>query len=64
MITAEDLIGATNLMFDDWEVIKNLMIDFAKLHVTAALKTAHSYHQVPIEDVDFTLDAYPLNNIK
>ena len=40
MITAENLIKATNLTFDDWEVIKKLMIDFAKLHVTEALKAA------------------------
>ena len=38
--TAEELIDSTNLIFGDWEVVKELMIEFAKLHVTAALKNA------------------------
>jgi hypothetical protein len=40
------------------------MKEFAKLHVEAALKAAHCNHQLPIEDLDFTLNSYPLNNIK
>ena len=30
MKTTEELINSTNLTFDDWEVIKELMIIFAK----------------------------------
>lgn len=38
--------------------------EFAKAHVEAALRAAHSEHQVPIEDLDFTLQAYPLSLVK
>lgn len=40
------------------------MIDFTKLHVEAALKSAHSNMQLPEEDLEFTMGAYPLENIK
>lgn len=43
---------------------KDLMIAFAKLHVQAALEAAHSNSQMPQEDLDFTLQSYPLTNIK
>jgi D-mannonate dehydratase len=35
-----------------------------KLHVEAALKAAHRNMQLPEEDLEFTLNAYPLENIK
>lgn len=41
----------------------DMLIKFAKLHVEAALKAAHSNSQMPMEDIDFTLNAYPLTNI-
>ena len=41
-----------------------IMIEFAKLHVKAALENAHSNFQLPEQDIDFTLNAYPLTNIK
>ena len=37
--------------------------EFAKIHVQAALTKAHTNFQLPIEDIDFTLEAYPLENI-
>jgi hypothetical protein len=40
------------------------MIEFAKLHVEAALKKAHQQMQLPNEDLEFTLSAYPSENIK
>jgi hypothetical protein len=44
--------------------VKIAMIEFAKLHVEAALKAAHKNMQLPPEDLEFTLNAYPLTNIK
>lgn len=46
------------------EDVPQIMIDFAKLHVEAALKRAHSNMQLPEEDLEFTMGAYPLENIK
>lgn len=43
---------------------KKAMIEFAKLHVTKALTSAHINMQLPIEDLEFTLNSYPLTNIK
>lgn len=40
------------------------MIQFAEFHVKAALKAAHRNMQLPEEDLDYTLDSYPLANIK
>lgn len=40
------------------------MIGFAKLHVEIALYRAHSNMQLPPEDLGFTLQSYPLDNIK
>lgn len=40
------------------------MIRFAKLHVEEALKAVHSNMQLPKEDLEFILNAYPLTNIK
>ena len=53
----------------------NIMIEFAKLHVQAALKAADDNADVTVVDVDMTgtiwgvdsdtiLNAYPLENIK
>jgi hypothetical protein len=44
--------------------IREIMIKFAKYHVTEALKESHNNSQMPEEDLDFTLKCYPLNNIK
>jgi len=44
--------------------VQAFMVTFAKLHVTAALKAAHSQHQQDPEDLEFTMSAYPLTNIK
>ncbi len=41
-----------------------LLIEFAQLHVKAALTASHKNNQLPIEDLDFTLSCYPLTNIK
>lgn len=41
-----------------------MMIEFAKLHVEQALKAAHRNAQFPEEDLDYTLRAYPLTEIK
>lgn len=57
---------------DALEFIKNnptynraeLMVEFAKLHVKAALEAAHKNMQLPEEDLEFTLSSYPLNLIK
>ena len=57
------------------ESIYNNMIEFAKLHVQAALKAADDNADVTVIDVDMTgsiwgvdsdtiLNAYPLENIK
>lgn len=43
---------------------KNAMIEFAKYHVRKALVAAHRQHQIPEEELDFTLDAYSEENIK
>lgn len=40
------------------------MVGFAKLHVEKALKRSHSNMQLPSEDLEFTLQSYPLENIK
>ena len=41
-----------------------LMREFAQLHVDLALRRAHSNMQLPLEDLEFTLESYPLTNIK
>lgn len=48
----------------DDDTIYKAMIEFAKLHVEAALKAAHSNMQLPEEDLEFTLDSYPVDKIK
>ena len=72
-MTTEDLIGATNLMFDDWEVIKNLMIEYAKFHRKAILEEVaddYTYYlqgdegSETIDKEKFFKEVYTLNNIK
>lgn len=48
----------------NYENVPDLMVEFAKFHVDLALKRAHSNMQLPSEDLEFTLQAYPLDNIK
>jgi hypothetical protein len=48
----------------DDDKVYEIMIEFAKLHVEAALKAAHANMQLPKEDLEFTLQSYPLENIK
>ena len=45
-------------------VPKEWLIEFAKYHVEQALKASHSNFQLPEEEIEFTLNAYPLENIK
>ena len=50
--------------------IDNYMIEFAKLHVTEALRKASEYAEItdngrfPFIDKNSILEAYPLENIK
>ena len=81
--TAEEFIISTKLVvkFDNTqgcileEELPSLFIEFAKLHVQAALKAADDNADVTVVDVDMTgtiwgvdsetiLNAYPLENIK
>ncbi len=48
----------------DIEDAKQAIIEFARLHVETALKAAHKNMQLPQEDLEFTLNSYPLENIK
>lgn len=72
-MTAKELINKRLYVTDDGEPesvhdsvsnVKDTMIEFAKYHVEKALKASHSNFQLPEEEIDFTLDAYPLENIK
>lgn len=58
-MTAEEFLKKSDNAFyaDD-------MIAFAKYHVELALKASHSNFQLPEEEIEFTLNAYPLENIK
>ena len=60
-VTAMDHPNSQGLPYKD---IQDLMVGFAKLQVESALKAAHSNMQLPIEDLEFTLNSYPLENIK
>jgi hypothetical protein len=83
IITAEEFLKSTELIvkFDNSqgcileEELPKLMIEFAKLHVAAALNEAANEADVTVIDVDMTdviwgvdvntiLNAYPLTNIK
>lgn len=63
---AEEFLLKENLPTDilSGDDISYAMIEFAKLHVKAALEAVHSNMQLPEEDLEFTLDAYPETNIK
>jgi hypothetical protein len=60
MITAKEFLKRHEWTEDYEEILR----EFAILHVEAALEAAHINHQLPIEDLEFTLDCYPLTNIK
>jgi len=70
IITAAELVKLkSNIMIDDSEITEDLMIEFAKLHVQAALKGClNKYHHASEENYDFgsseIMNAYPLTNIK
>jgi hypothetical protein len=79
MITAEEKLKANfyngsfiEIHSGDLEDIENLMIEFAKLHVEAALKAAakkyrhdeFNYSNNPWYIEDSILNAYPLDKIK
>lgn len=51
-------------IYDAIDEFNNSRVEFAKFHVKEALKAAHLKHQLPIEDLKFTMEAYPLTNIK
>lgn len=51
-------------IYDAIDEFNNSRVEFAKFHVESALKAAHLKHQLPIEDLEFTMEAYPLTNIK
>ena len=67
--TAEDFMNRP--FGQKWDT-QELMIEFAKLHVEAALKEADAQaeHLLPegcwdlLEDVNFILNSYPESNIK
>jgi len=78
---AEELIREkSNLMIDDWEIVEELMIEFAKYHVEEQKKSIKKTIEKPLLDsYDIYLtddwaeettgnglidDAYPLENIK
>lgn len=68
--TAEEFLDIKFPNYEDldngniWVNIEETMIEFAKLHVNAALKTVHRNFQAPEEDLEFTINSYPLENIK
>ena len=84
--TAEDFMNSkefepdSGISFEDYHgdnaaMVPHMMIEFAKLHVQAALKTANQHATAsnkskfsgdcnPVVDSDSILNAYPLENIK
>ena len=71
MITAEEFM-LENLQSMDMQEVENAMIEFAKLHVAAALKAASEKAETKIVfgcfefnvvDTDTILDSYSLENI-
>ena len=71
--TAEEFLQNSNKT--TFDAIEKTMIEFARLHVQAALKAADDNADVTVIDVDMTgviygvdsdtiLNAYPLENIK
>ena len=72
MTTAKDFLTKGAEGYPMRDVIDNIededildaMIEFAKHHVEQALKLSHINMQLPEEDLVFTLNSYPLDNIK
>ena len=71
MITAEEFYKQTTGCVINHIDIKNAMIEFAKMHVEAALKAVHEYYEVnydiypiPENEINIDTDIYPLQNIK
>jgi len=62
-VSFEDSPSTTGIAYERDDVI-DAMIKFAKSHVEKALERAHFNMQLPEEDLDFTKNSYPLNNIK
>ena len=46
------------------EDLEKVIIKFTRQHVEEALKAAHRNMQLLEEDLEFTLSAYPLSNVK
>ena len=59
--TAEDYALSTMQNVDTDDIV-NVMIEFAKMHVTAALKAAS--REAVMDNRGYFLNAYPLENIK
>ena len=66
MITASEFLDKGN-----FNNTTDMMIEFAKLHVEAALKAVHEYYDVnydiypfPDNEINVDTDIYPLQNIK
>lgn len=64
MKTAEEFLKISGDKFAHSDGMEEAMIEFAKHHVEAALIAAHKQHQIPMEELEFTTNAYPLTNIK
>ena len=68
METAEEFLDANTSGIIDEIKCKELMIEFAKLHVEAALQSANENVRYDYSDIEaiqkLILDAYPLTNIK
>lgn len=71
MITAEELINSNWNGKGKGYTVKQLMIEFAKMHVQAALKEASELGTTYLDDSwnyvvreESILNAYPLHNIK
>jgi hypothetical protein len=63
--TAEEFCKSFKTSGKTWkENFHETMIEFAKLHVKAALEAEHKNMQLPEEDLEFTLSSYDLNEIK
>jgi hypothetical protein len=60
-MTAEEFIKERA---DTFEGAIEAAKEFAKYHVRKALVAAHRTHQIPEEELDFTLNAYTEDEIK
>jgi hypothetical protein len=52
-----------DLLTDRLAFAAAVAIEYAKIHASAALIASHHNNQLPIEDLEFTLSAYPLDLI-